>query len=366
LIRFGQLNSLPFGMFAQATEQYLCERDAGLHPKRTFDIMHYGIRISNLQLKIMWERTLHIPPMGALLAHANSLLPGGEQHVIHLPNDEDREGIIPRSSKHLFFTAKEERLGNTGLRDLGVTEGTPFVCIHARDTGYKESDKGNPWSSLLNQDEDNHGYRNASIHNYLLAAEEMVRRGYFVIRMGAMVKEPLQTTNPMIIDYATKGRSDFMDIYLGAHCRFFHGGTSGINTIPRIFRRHVVTANIAFTSEIAYAMYPGSLFIPQKMWHRTTHRYLTFREFIETCPEGFSGATHFEDIGVEVIENTPEELLEVAVEMDERIAGTWETTDEDEKLQQRVWSLLEMPQQDRAFWPRMGAKFLSRNPELLD
>jgi len=32
LMRFGQLNSLPIGIFAAGTEMYLCERDAGLQP----------------------------------------------------------------------------------------------------------------------------------------------------------------------------------------------------------------------------------------------------------------------------------------------------------------------------------------------
>ena len=64
LARFGQLNSLPIGMFAASTKMYLCERDAGLGPKRTIDFLFCGERISNQQLKNMWGRKLNISWLG--------------------------------------------------------------------------------------------------------------------------------------------------------------------------------------------------------------------------------------------------------------------------------------------------------------
>ena len=170
----------------------------------------------------------------------------------------------------------------------------------------------------------------------------------------------------MIIDYATKARSDFMDIYLSGTCRFFLGGTGGLNTIPRIFRRPVVTDNLALTAEVCYAMYPNSLFIPKRFWYREKQRFMTFKEFIETCPNGFAGATHFENIGVDLVDNTPEELLDVALEMDERISGTWQSSKEDDELQERCWELLEMPQPNQVYWPRAGAAFLRQNQDLLN
>lgn len=366
LVRFGQLNSLPIGMFAAATEMYLCERDAGLHPQRSFDILHCDDRISNRQLKKMWERKLHIPPLGRLFFNTNNHLPGGAPHVVRLPNDEDRHGLIPRSRMHLCFTAEEERLGQAGLQSLGLPEGAPFVCFYARDTSYKGRDTGHQWSTLLNRDENIHGYRNTTIHNYMPAAEELARRGYFVIRMGAIVNEPLQASNPMIIDYATKSRSDFMDIFLCARCWFFLGGNGGLNAVPRIFRRPVMSDNfIPLTLSNALTLYPDSLLIPKKLWLREEQRFMTFPEFLETWPDRFDGTKHFERIGVDVIENTPEELLEGAVEMDERLKVTWQTTEEDQELQQRFWSLLEVTEPNQEFRPRIGAKFLRRNRKLL-
>lgn len=54
------------------------------------------------------------------------------------------------------------------------------------------------------------------IGNYVSAAQLLVRRGYHIIPMGAIVEECLPVSHPMIIDYATNGMRDFMDIYLSA------------------------------------------------------------------------------------------------------------------------------------------------------
>jgi len=47
----------------------------------------------------------------------------------------------------------------------------------------------------------------------------------------------LETDNSRIIDYASGCRNDFMDIYLGANCRFYLGDTAGLAGLPVLFRR---------------------------------------------------------------------------------------------------------------------------------
>ena len=42
---------------------------------------------------------------------------------------------------------------------------------------------------------------------------------------------------------------------------------------------------------------------------------------------------------LKLIENTPEEIRDVTIEMDERLNGTWKVSKEDEELQDRFWSL---------------------------
>jgi len=360
LVRFSSLNCGAIGAFAGYTELYLCERDAGLHPQRSIDIFHHGYSVCNQQLNKMWKRQIHISPLSRPLYSAANLLPGGEVHVLQRRDDRDINGVIPRSRAHLSFTAKEDRWGQDGLQALGLPPGAPFVCVYGRDEEYK---------GRSSPDFDQHNsFRNVTIHNVMSAAEELVKRGYFVIRMGAAVSEALRTTNPMIIDYATKARSAFMDIYLCARCKFFLGDTAGLSVVPRLFRRPIAFHNyFALASRNVLALHPGELLIPKKVRRIDEHRLMTFREFLETFPgDSLKYTSDLERAGVECIENTPEEILSLAIEMDERRNGTWQTTQEDEDLQRRFWSLLDIKGPVEESLPRMGAEFLRQNQELLD
>ncbi|MCX6007148.1 MAG: TIGR04372 family glycosyltransferase, partial [Chloroflexi bacterium] len=237
IIRFGELFSTRIGHFAGNTEVYLCERDAGINvPHQRFvDVWYQMPFVCNTQLKKMWERTLHICPFNiSLLDRLNRLLPGGKKHAIPMPHhDRDVHGLLAITPPHLSFTLDEEQMGRIGLKDLGIPEGTPFVCFHNRDSAYLQT-----ISIFSTLDLSYHDYRDSNIHNYLPAVEELTRRGYYAIRMGAVVKEKLKFSNDRIIDYASDGeRSAFMDIYLGAKCCFYFGNPDGLFCVPMIFRR---------------------------------------------------------------------------------------------------------------------------------
>ena len=72
----------------------------------------------------------------------------------------------------------------------------------------------------------------------------------------------------------------------------------------------------------------------------------------------------FAKLNLELIENTSEEIHAVTIELDERLNGTWETTEEDEKLQQRFWDLFG-PAKLKSPDLRIGAEYLRQNRDLL-
>lgn len=362
VIRFGPLISSRVGHFAGNTEVYLCERDAGMHSihgRRTFDIFYHASSICNHQLKKMWDRTLHVSRFAGSLDRLNRYLPGGEDHRILMPsNDRDIHGLLARTRPHLSFTPEEEHLGRGALQELGIPDGSSFVCFHSRSPVYLDtvSPRGN-WHY--------HNYRDSNIKNFVPATEELVRQGYFAVRTGGIVKESLKTTNPMIIDYATKGRTDFLDIFLGAKCHFYLGDPCGIHAISMIFRRPLAIANM-IPLEYAPTWGPNDLFIPKKLWLREERRFLTFRETFESGAGRFLETKQYEQLGIEVVENTPEEITALAVEMDERLKETWQTTEEDEELQRHFWALFPKSELHGEIVTHIGTEFLCQNRELLD
>ncbi len=55
----------------------------------------------------------------------------------------------------------------------------------------------------------------------------------------------------------------------------------------------------------------------------------------------------------------------VAIEMEERLKGIWQTTEEDEELQQRFWLLFKESKLHGVIKARIGTDFLQQNQDLL-
>ncbi|MFQ6618950.1 MAG: TIGR04372 family glycosyltransferase, partial [Fidelibacterota bacterium] len=81
------------------------------------------------------------------------------------------------------------------------------------------------------------------------------------------------------------------------------------------------------------------IFIPKKIWSTEEKRFLTFREILESGVGGYFFSEQYIQAGLEAVENNAEEILDLAKEMNERLNGNFEYTEEDEELQNKFHSL---------------------------
>lgn len=369
-VRFGRLRSDRIGHYAYEPERYLCQRDAGLHNWPNFDIFYNEGEICNSQLKKMWGsqlRVLNFPGAGWFMKYVCLLLkwmPKGKEHVLVIAGygEFSARWALSRTSAHLSFSPEEEKKGKEALAKMGVPADREYVCIYARDSAHMEQQfPGRDWNY--------HNYRDDSIQDYLLAAEMLTQRGYFVIRMGHIVKEALKASNPMIIDYATNGfRSDFLDIYLPARCRFFLGNPSGLIAIPAIFRRPIAYVNFSQPGAF-YNWDLNGIFIWKRVWLRKQERFLTFPEMLQlNLPIDFDrkDLKHIAALGeIDIVDNSPEDIRDLAVEMEEKILGIWRMPQEAQAFQEKIKVLYpHIP--DEVKISTVGAKFICQNAELLN
>ena len=147
-VRFGQLWVFNMGNHAMCTELYLCERDAGEHPKRSFDIFyHYIYEVliramvrrdktqnlaANKQLDIMFRRQLRVAQIARPLDKLNRLIaPGSAEFTVKGPPPYDQYGMLEKYPVHLIFTEDEEQQGEAALREMGIETRVPlclFLC----------------------------------------------------------------------------------------------------------------------------------------------------------------------------------------------------------------------------------------------
>tara|TARA_B100001971_G_scaffold126184_1_gene116210 strand:- start:562 stop:1830 length:1269 start_codon:yes stop_codon:yes gene_type:complete len=364
VIRFGRLSVDRIGHMAWDIELYLYERETMDNGIKTVDFFYYELPVANKQLLKMRLRALKVSRFVYPLWRCNKLLPGGELHNFRISFNDSKyyeaRNMLVKSNVHIKFTPEEAAFGNKCLREIGITESREYICFHARE------------SSFLNKvfpgaDFKYHDYRDAVIENFLSAAEEMTNRGYFAIRLGKYVENPILTNNSKVIDYSTELRTDFLDIFLLAKCRFLIGTNTGVTDVADIFRKPVVKTNVTqFYAEIQLCG-EKDLFLIKKFWLKREHRFLSFREIVGSSLFRLNRTEQVEQAGIELIENTEKEILDITVEMDERLKGTWKSTEEDEELQEQFWSIL--IESGKFIGPpvsRIGAMFIRQNQYLLE
>lgn len=369
-IRFGSLYAHKIGPLISRPGLYLCEKDNDIQPQNTLDIFHDGYTedrlVCNHQLLNMYKR-IFLSRKGVLLSNGivktffDLATRNGfaEDHIIKTTNhSRDKFGLIEKSEIYLKFTDKEISQAESDIRKMGIPQGAPYVCMINRDQEYlKKMFPKKNW--------DYHSFRNCSIQIYMPAAEELTKKGYSVIRMGMVVGDLMDTDNPDIIEYAHRGfRTELLDIYLSAHCDFFISSGSGFDAIPWFFKRPEVYINMP-QLEWLVSWSPRCLIIFRKYWLKKEKRIMTVREMIESGVGKFEHAEKHESMGIELIENTPEEIWDVVDEMDQRLKGTWATREEDEALQESFWSHLKSSDLHGVIYSRIGAKFLRENKEVL-
>jgi putative glycosyltransferase (TIGR04372 family) len=369
LIRLGVLYSQRIGHFSLHTELYLSGLKCGLgNPNKPFiDIWCLENRICNQQLAKMWKREIIICPRFIIwpLIRINALLPGYYKHCIPHPDFQLSfrkscllNNVLENTNSHLKFTLEEEEWGFKCLAELGLKQDSKFICFHGRDSSYLNSVYPGDWSY--------HDYRDVDIRNYLPAVEELTKRGYFAIRMGSKVTDKFDSTNPMIIDYASGNyQSEFMDLFLSAKCEFFLSSGSGAFCPSLVFRRPQIIVN---ASPILTVLdYDSNLiFIPKKYWSFSKGREMTYREIYESNSHTFHHTQQFIGEGISLIENTPQEILDLVIEGEERYRGIWLSKKEDIELQNKFWAICPDNLQTDLIRSKIGASFLQKNTLLLN
>ncbi|MBM7866696.1 TIGR04372 family glycosyltransferase [Heliobacterium gestii] len=256
------------------------------------------------------------------------------------------------------FNPDEERKGRQILAEMGLSPAEAFVCFHSRDSAYQNQtyDKNTyDWKTANS--------RNNSIENYLAAADYLTGCGLPVLRMGAVVEKALATGNRRIIDYASTCRTEFGDIYLLSRCKFLLGSDSGPTSL--VWAASVPAAVANQTIILTPPFGPKDLFILKKLWHNREKRFLTFKEQIEWELQLKNYLDQLYEREITPIENSPEEILDLATEMNERIDGRWVPAEEDEQLQRAFWDLFPKDNPCRHHTARVGARFLRQNVDLL-
>lgn len=353
------------GEIGHALEVFVKMGELGWRPRYRAFLVAPPYRISNRAYLDYWRPYIRIvssPFWSSVLEHAvfsphlHFLPPGpfrGEAHwdrenaSVAIGAEWERQGRPPL----LQLTSEHEEGGRAALRSLGMGDDDWFVTLHVREPGYLEE---STTSHRL--------HRNANIDTYLEAVHAIVERGGWVVRIGDPSMRPLPKLDH-VIDYAHLDdlRSDWMDVYLSAACRFILATTSGMFMVSQTFGVPCAGTNWVPFSVILHS--DTHVYMPKLYRSIAEDRVLTFAEML--APELFHqhNGRRFAELGIDVVDNTSSEIRGLVLEVLDRLDGVVRYSDEDERLQARYWQLFKHYEGDIRC--RVGRDWLRAHANLL-
>lgn len=333
IIRIQKIPCANFGNFVSFVSLYYCKKKLNIEQpgKKHIDLFyfHQSDKIYNKQLAKMWKRKLIFFSSYVLnpIDNINKIFSGAENYAIEILSTKleyDIENLAYRYPP-LEFTNDEEIYGKKILSKFGLSEKDKFVCLAVRDGAYskiKNSSTPDPHND----------FRNNNIDNFVLACEELVERGYYIFRMGVVAEKPLDLGNPKIIDYANSNlRSDFMDIYLGAKCSFCISTGYGFDYVPYIFGKPIALASLPLADLRTHS--DRFLLLTKHHFSKKKKRNLSLSEIFSYGAAFDYDTKNFEKKGIELIDYSPEQIRDLAIEMVDIVEQKKQPNQEDEQLQ---------------------------------
>ena len=307
IIRFRRITTETFGELAEHIETYQCKKKLNNEiEKKYLDFFCYGL-ISNIQLALMVKRKLNIlprvliEPLVVMNRFFSKYIKRLNIHEIDIRFYRDVNNLYSKFSPNIEFTKNEIEMGQKILSEMGIDKNKKFICFDIRDDAYKKK------FGLLDIDWSYHKFRNFDSDNFIKAAEKLADKGFIIFRMGKHVNKKFISENKSIIDYAnSRFRSDFMDIYLGAHCEFCVTTGSGFSSIPLIFNRPLA----AITVPVGLIQTYNDKFINLTKHHFHNGKKLNAKEIFEKGLGFLQDAKNFEEKEITLKEPSSDELCE--------------------------------------------------------
>ena len=331
--------------------------------KKLITIYYFGSKVaSNISLGEIWSQSLP-----SVRGHWGWLLNAITSKLANMNSSTDStnidlSGFLLTENKPILALKRSRRSEIDLIKNL--CKGDSFVCLNVRDFAFM--------SATRTRDMSYHNYRNSDISTYVAAAEALAEMGYTVFRMGALVKDPLVSKHPRVIDYATNGmRTEFLDIFLGAHCSFCVSTGSGWDSVPTIFRRPIMFVNHLPIFGSSAITLPIMLY-PKLLVDQRTLTAQSLTELIQKDLVTASNTAAYANAGVEIRDLSSEELVEAVTEMAQRVEGTFVETPEQKEMQAKLKHILSTHpklQPTPNYYPiraEFASCFLSRYPNFLD
>lgn len=195
------------------------------------------------------------------------------------------------------------------LADHGIDPAAPFALFHTRTMHYLP-------------DETHHGHRTASIARYEPSLRRILDAGYQVLRIGEPALEVWDRAPEGYLSLADAFPGErWIDVFACADCAFATAQNSGPIWVVAAFGKPSLRTNTPL--EHLNLPYNDDLSMFKRYRRAGEDRFLTYREILDARLPGVFRDADFEARGIELVENTVEEIEAATEEMLAKLQDRW-------------------------------------------
>jgi len=199
---------------------------------------------------------------------------------------------------HFKIREKDNEKGKNILKKMGVPSDAWYVTLHVR-----QGKKGI-----------GHNFRDSDPATYIKSIKEIISRGGYVIRVGDNSMSPLPKIDGLIDYPFTEFKSEFMDVFLGATCKFCLGTSSGYYSIPIFFGKPVLLVNFLNPLEY-YSLNQGNMFLPKYLINKKNKSQIPIKSLFQFPINCYGSDEIFHKNDIAIIDNTEDEICSSVNEM---------------------------------------------------
>lgn len=299
-IKIGKLRTDKIGEFAIRAEIYLLKnkRNKDLH------IIFKDKKICNSFLFNLYKKKIFFFPniifqeLYGLIIFLNL-----NKFIYNGPNDNiDTNFLLKKTKSQISIPIKLKQ--NLNEFQKKIISQKKIVCINIRDNFYYGR------SSMSE-------YRNADIRHCTKAIKYLIKKGYFVIRMGRQTKNKLKINSKFFFDYSQSNlKNDAMDVFIAEACSFCITSGSGFDSVTRIFRKPTLFVNflpyVFFTSDI----YNSQVIFKKAYTKKSQRKNLKLKEILKSGIGNLQSDYEIKKMNVFFKENNPSEILSAVKEFE--------------------------------------------------
>ena len=156
-------------------------------------------------------------------------------------------------NNQMKLTAKDKIRAKFLAKNFNIPKKSKVICIACRDDSYlKKKYPGKNFSY--------HSYRDTNINSFIPIIKKLIKKKYFVIRVGREAKTRVKIRSKYFLDYPfCKYKNDLLDFYFANICSLWIGSNTGLDCLAHMFRKPSVIVNFAPVGVLRHNIYNKKL-----------------------------------------------------------------------------------------------------------